>query len=148
MFITVTNYSLQRVKRVRVNNMHRDAGRWRHGGAFIPLSFQKRSNGGWGAFFIIGLGAGTFLGLRRIFARISPNFPEVFCATFSYKLSSQRSLRPFWCDLQTRSSCVFLQTLGAVFWSQATKGVRKGGGWGLPPLELDILQNLYCKESA
>jgi len=28
----------------------------------------------------------------------------------------------FWCDLQKRSPCVFLQTLGAIFWSQTTLG--------------------------
>ena len=28
----------------------------------------------------------------------------------------------FWCDLQKQSSCVFLQTLGAIFGSQATLG--------------------------
>jgi len=55
-----------------------------------------------------------------------PNFPKlpqkVFCATFSYKFSPQRSLRPFLVWPPKRSSCVFLQTLGAVFWSQVTLG--------------------------
>jgi len=58
--------------------MHRDAGRWRHGGAFISLSFQKGSNGRRRCLFIIGLGAWEFLVWRRVFAQISPNFHEKF----------------------------------------------------------------------
>jgi len=85
--------------------------------------FQKRNNGGGGAFFIIGLGAGTFLGLWRIFARIFPNFPEkCFVQLFPTNFLHKDHYDLFWCGLQNRSSCVFLQTLGTVFWSQATLG--------------------------
>jgi len=42
--------------------------------------------------------------VQRIFARISPNLPEKFCATFGHKFSV------FVC---------FLQTLGAIFFKSA-----------------------------
>ena len=61
---------------MRANNMHRDAGTSRHGGGIHPSVLSKEEQRGRRCLFIIGLGAGTFLGLRRIFARISPNFPE------------------------------------------------------------------------
>ena len=60
---------------MRANNMHRDAGTSRHGGGIHPSVLSKEEQRR-RCLFIIGLGAGTFLGLRRIFARISPNFPE------------------------------------------------------------------------
>jgi len=50
MFITVTHCSLQQGIECAQNNMHRDARKLRHGGAFPPLSFQKGGSGGGGAF--------------------------------------------------------------------------------------------------
>jgi len=60
---------------------------------------------------------------RQIFGGakdLFPNFPKHarkgFCATFAYKISPTKIIMTFfWCDLQKRSSCVFLQTLGAIF---------------------------------
>jgi len=48
--------------------------------------------------------------------------PKTFCATFAYKLFPTNIMKTiFWCDLpKIRSSCVFLQTLGAIVWSQTT----------------------------
>ena len=56
-----------------------------------------------------------------------PNFPKlalkVYCATFAYKFSPTKIMKTsFWCNLQKRSSCVFIKTLGAIFWSQTTLG--------------------------
>jgi len=31
-------------------------------------------------------------------------------------------MNPFWCDLRKKDSCVFLQTLGTIFWSQTMLG--------------------------
>jgi len=95
MFITVTNCSLQqRVKRVRVNNMHRDAGRWIHGNHPYVLSKEKQR--GRRCLFHHRFRSRHIFGVTKEFC---PNFPKlpqkVFCATFSYKLSPQRSLRPF-----------------------------------------------------
>ena len=71
----------------------------------------------------IGVRAGKFLGVRRIFAQISPNLPEKCLWDFCLQIfPTQRSWKHFWCDLQKRSSRVFLQTLGTVFWSQTTLG--------------------------
>jgi len=62
-------------------------------------------------------------GGTKFFFRISPNFPEkFFVQLFTSKFLLQRSLRPLWCDLQKSSSCVFLQTLVAIFWSQVILG--------------------------
>ena len=52
-------------------------------------------------------------GGAKVFAR---HFPKSFCVTFAYKLSSTKIMKTFfWYDLQKRHSCVFLQTLGAIF---------------------------------
>jgi len=60
----------------------------------------------------MGVERGKFLRVRRIFDRISPNRPE----RFAYKFSPPKILKIFFrCGLQKRSSCVFLQTLGAIF---------------------------------
>jgi len=74
------------------NNMHRDAGEWRHVEGIPPLSFQKRGNGSGEAFsvFIIGV-AGKFLGCEGFF----PNFPnlaqKVFLCNFCLKIFFTRS---------------------------------------------------------
>ena len=78
----------------------------------------------------IGVGAGKCLGVRRMFARISPNLPEKFCATLAYRFSLTKIMKIFFADFQTsvfvRSSCVFLQKLGAIFLNQATLGWNAG----------------------
>jgi len=78
----------------------------------------------------IGVGGDKFLGVRRIFARIFPNLPEKFWSILptNFSLKDHEVLFwdgllfwdevLFWDDLQKRSSCVFLQTLGAILWKQ------------------------------
>jgi len=54
--------------------------------------------------------------MRKIFARVSPNFPESFCAPFPHKFSPQRTWRSvFGVTSKIGPKCVFLQTLGAIF---------------------------------
>jgi len=62
-------------------------------GAFIPLSFQKGSNGGGQMPFHYKLGAWEFLVWRMIFSRISPNFHEKF---FVQLLSTSSLPRRSW----------------------------------------------------
>ena len=85
----------------------------------FPLCLYKRVATGRRCLFIISVGAGKFLGCEG-FCRISQNLPE----TFFVQLLPTNFLpqRSFWCYLQKRSSCVFMQTLGAIFWSQITLG--------------------------
>jgi len=67
---------------------------------------------------------------RQIFERGEGSFPEFsqtcpkrFLCNFSLQILSHKDdLTFFWCDLQKGSSCVFLQTLGAIFLSQLTFG--------------------------
>ena len=104
--------------------MHSNAGRWRHGGGIQPSVLSKREQRRRRCLFIIGLGAGKFLVWRKIFARISPNFHEKFLCNFYLQMLSHEDHEDlFWCDLQKRSSCDFLQTLGAIFLSPARLGV-------------------------
>jgi len=104
--------------------MHRYAVEWRRGGGISPSVFSKVGQWDRRCLFIIGVAAGKILGGRMIFSRISPKLPEkFFVQLLPTKFLPQRSLKTlFWCDLQKRSSCVFLQTFGAIFWSQATFG--------------------------
>ena len=60
----------------------------------------------------ISVGAGKFLGVRRIFARSPPNLPEKFCVTFAHKFSPIKN--PFWCDLQKGFMC-FSANVGQYF---------------------------------
>jgi len=61
--------------------------------------------------------------VRRIFARITQTCPKSFSATFAFRFLSKRSWKTFlWYDLQRRSSCAFLQTLGTNFSNQTTLG--------------------------
>jgi len=66
---------------------------------------------------LIGAGTSKFLGVRGIFVRISPNFPESFCATFAYNFSSAKinECHLFGVTSTKRSSFVFLQMLGLIF---------------------------------
>jgi len=65
----------------------------------------------------VGVGAGKFLRVRRIFAQISPNLPERSLCNFRLQIFSHNDHE----DLflmgypKMRSSCVFLQTLGVIF---------------------------------
>jgi len=43
---------------------------------------------------------------------------------------------------------LLMKQLSLQYCLSAIKGVRKRGGWGYPPLELDILQKLYYMGSA
>ena len=73
--------------------------------------------------FIVGAGAGKFLGLRRIFARISPNLPEKFFVQFCLQFSPTKIMKTFfWCDLQKKVFMCFFANLGVIFWSQTTLG--------------------------
>jgi len=70
----------------------------------------------------VGVGASIFLQVRRSFARNFPNLPETFWATLPIIFSLKDREVLFWDDLQKRSSCVFLQTLGAILWNQTRLG--------------------------
>jgi len=150
MFITVKNCSLQqRVKRVRVNNMNRDAGRRRHGGGIHPSVLSKEEQRGLTCLFYHRFRSRHIFGVAKNFY---PNFPKpprkVFCATLSYKIFSQRSLRPFLVWPPNKVFVCFSANLGHRFLKSSNQG-RAQGGLGLTPLpELDILQKFYCKGSA
>jgi len=63
----------------------------------------------------IGVGAGKFLGVRRIFARISPNCPKDFWATFCVNIFSWR---PYWAPFPSSNQ----STLGAIFFKSKDAG--------------------------
>jgi len=68
-------------------------GAWR---GHLPSVLPKGEQRGRRGLSIIGLRAGTFLELRRIFARISPNLPDKFFVQLLPTNSlPQRSLKPF-----------------------------------------------------
>jgi len=54
-------------------------------GTFSHLPFQKGAMEA-EVIFIIGVRAGKFLGVRRIFAQISPNLPKNFNVQFSLQI--------------------------------------------------------------
>jgi len=115
--------------------MHRDAGKWRHSKCISPSVLSKERQRRWRYIFIIGAEAGKVLGVWRFFFQ---NFPKlsrkVFCVTFAYKFSPTKIIKIFfWCDLQNRSSCDFLPTLGAIFLGQEILGAILPGFWGILP---------------
>jgi len=60
-----------------------------------------------------------------------PHVPKLadkgYLCNFAYNFSPTKFIKTFfWIDLQKRSSCVFLQTLGAIFLSQTTLGAIFG----------------------
>jgi len=56
------------------------------------------------------------LWMRRIFARISPNLPKSFCATFACKFSPIKIMKTlFWCDLQKKVFMCFSTNVGRHF---------------------------------
>jgi len=69
------------------------------------------------------VGAGNFWVEQRIFARISPSLPEKFFCDVCLQIFSHNDHEDFF-DVtpEKRSSCVFLQTVSANFWSQTTLG--------------------------
>ena len=70
-----------------------------------------------------GVVAGKFLGVRRIFAWISPNLHEMFLCDVAYKFSPTKIMKTlFWYDLQKRSSLYFSANVGRHFWNQTTLG--------------------------
>jgi len=83
-------------------------------GAFIPLSFQKEATRVEVPFHHRCKSRQIF-GVRRIFAQIFPNSPKSFCATSAYKFFPRNIKTSFWCNIQKKSSCVFLQILGVIF---------------------------------
>jgi len=94
----------------------------------------------------IGVGAGKCLGMGRIFARIFPNLPETFLCNFAYKSSPTKiGEDPIWFDFLKMSSCVFLQTFGAILagFSGILSGFSTNQDFGgarapLPPTPLAI----------
>jgi len=58
-------------------------------GAFTLCSFKRGATGA-EVLFIIGLGAGKFLVLRRIFSRISLTFPKRFLCNFCLQILSHK----------------------------------------------------------
>ena len=100
--------------------MHRGGGRWRHGGG-IHLSKREQGERRW--FLIISSGAGKFLGLRRIFARISPDFPEKFFVKLLQTNSlPQRSVRPFLVLPSKKVLMCFSANLGRHFLKSSNVG--------------------------
>jgi len=84
-------------------------------GTFLPMRLQNEAMEA-EVLFITGVGAGKFLRVQRIFDRIFPNLTETFCEHFAYKFYPTKIMKSFfWCELQKRSSCVFMQTLGVIF---------------------------------
>jgi len=70
----------------------------------------------------IGVGAGKFLGVRRLFSQISPNLLEKFlCDLCPQILSREDHENPSFGMFSIKKvfMCV-LWTLGAIFWNQTT----------------------------
>jgi len=68
------------------------------------------------------VGAGKFLGVRKILPEFAQTCPKYFCATFAYKIFSlpQRSWRPFF-------GMIFKQKVLICFsaiWNQTTLGAK------------------------
>jgi len=89
-------------------------------GAFPPLSFQKGWQRGRGCLFIKGVWTGTFWGCdffpERFLPACSQTCPKSYLCNFTCNFSPTKIINTFlWCDLQKRSSCVFLQTLEPFF---------------------------------
>ena len=102
--------------------MHRDAGRLRHGGGIHPSVLSKGKQRRRGGLFIIGLGAGKVLEMQRIFARISPNSPKIFCATFAYKFSPTKIIKTFFGVTSKKVFMCFSAKLGRYFLKSSNVG--------------------------
>ena len=82
----------------------------------FPLCPLKEGQRGRKCLFILGVGAGNFLVVRRIFSRISPNLPEkVFVQLLPTNFLPQRSLRPFFGVTSKTVLHVFLYKTWAPF---------------------------------
>ena len=82
----------------------------------FPLCPFKRGQRGRRCLFIIGVGAGKFLGCEGC----CPNFPKlarkVFCGTFAYKYSPTSIMKTsFWCNLQEKVFMCVYANLGRHF---------------------------------
>ena len=105
--------------------MHRKAEEWTHGEGISQTALSKEGQWEWRCLSIIGDGAGQFLACEGF----CPNFPKLSWKVFFVQLLptnflSQRPWSPlFGVTSRKRSSCVFMETLGATFLSRTTLGV-------------------------
>jgi len=90
MFIAVTQCSLQ--QRAKSARRIICTGKPENGG-ISQTALSKEGQRARRCLFITGVGAGKILACQG-FVRISPNFLEVFCATFAYKFSPTKMWRP------------------------------------------------------
>ena len=116
-------------------------------GAFTLCSFKRGATGA-EVLFIIGLGAGKFLVLRRTFSRISLNFPEKFFVqllptnslpqrSLFVGVTSKKGLHVFLCKhweplfeiKQCPAPFIFTQIFKYVFFQQ----IKTFGGEHAPP---------------
>jgi len=89
--------------------MHRDAGEWRHGEGISPTALSNEGQRGRWCLFIIGVGAGKFLGCEGFF----PNFPKIARKVFVQLLPTNFLPQDhddlfFGVTSRKRSSCVFM----------------------------------------
>jgi len=96
--------------------MHRDAGKWRHGEGIVPSALSKEWQRERKCLFIIGVGAGKFLGCEGFF----PNFPKlarkVFCETFADIFSPTEIMKTYFRrNLQNKVFMCFYANLGHHF---------------------------------
>jgi len=91
-------------------------------GAFTTLLFQKGAMEAKASFHHRGRSRQIF-GSAKDFCPNSRNLPEKSYVQFCLQIFSNKDHKDLvWCDLKKWSSCVFLQTLGIIFWSQTTLG--------------------------
>jgi len=68
-------------------------------------------------------GRQSFWRCKRFLPDFPQNCPKSFCAIFAYKFYSTKIVKTFFgITPKKRLSCIFLQTLGAIFWNQTTLG--------------------------
>jgi len=92
-------------------------------GHFPLCPFKKGGNGGGGAFSSK-LYEQTHFGGCDFLPACPQSCPKSHLCNFCLQFFSHKDHQDlFWCDLQNRPSYVFLQTLGAIFWSEATLDV-------------------------
>jgi len=64
----------------------------------------------------IGVGAGKFLGVWRIFSEFSQIYPKGFCATFAYKCSPTMIMKTFFLVWPPEKSLHEFTNVGVRFW--------------------------------
>jgi len=123
MFITVTHCSLQqRVKRVRVEWYAQGRRRMEACGHF-PLCPVKKGATGAEVPFHHRCRSRQIFGVRRILPEFPQTCPKSFLGNFCLQIFSHKYHEDLiWCNIQNRSSCVFMQTLGIIIWNQTTLG--------------------------